>query len=357
MERMDETMGRKLVLGTLLVGLIGILVAGGVIRTLDKTENVAEARGLGADHNDAYAEDGERQGQGWGRGPQQDEGGVERQYVNHESVTTEQVSYEGIVVQTQETGDDLFIKTEDGQEIKVGTGPGNMEAQGFTLQEGERVTVRGYWEDEELKATVVTRLRDGESISLRDAAGRPAWAGSGKRATERQATEAGTASVLGAGAEVPAAEEQVQAAEEQVQAAGEPALGAVEQGQEQGRGRGNNGQGQGGFGNQTSGQAGVGQAQVNEWVTLKGIVVQVDANALVVEDDSGGLVTVENRPWWFAQEQGFVAGVRDEVTLTGFYENGEFEVGQLGNLTSGMAVEIREASGRPGWAGRGRGGG
>ena len=330
---MDGTMGRKLVLGTLLIGLIGILVAGAVIRTLDKTENVAEARGLGAGRSDAYAEDGERQGQGWGRGAQQDEGGVERQYLNHESVTTEQVSYEGIVVQTQETGDDLYIKTEDGQEIKVGTGPGYMEAQGFTLQEGERVTVRGYWEDEELKATVVTRLRDGGSISLRDAAGHPAWAGSGKRATERQATEAGAAQAPGTGA--PAL------------GAGGQALDGGEQGQGQGRG-------QGGFGNQAPSQAGVGQAQVSEWVTLQGTVVQVDANALVVDADSGSLVTVENRPWWFAQQQGFAASVDDEVTLTGFYENDEFEVGELDNATNGVVVEIREESGRPKWAGRGR---
>ena len=80
----------------------------------------------------------------------------------------------------------------------------------------------------------------------------------------------------------------------------------------------------------------------------------MDANALVVEADSGSLVTVENRPWWFAQEQGFAAGVRDEVTLTGFYENGEFEVGELDNATNGVVVEIREESGRPKWAGRGR---
>ena len=190
---------------------------------------------------------------------------------------------------------------------------------------------------------MVTRLRDGGSISLRDAAGHPAWAGSGKRATERQATEAGAALVLGTGAEV--------------LGTGELALAAGEQGQGQGRGRGNDGQGQGGFGNQTSGQAGVGQAQVSEWVMLQGTVVQVDANALVVEAASGSLVTVENRPWWFAQELGFAAQAQDTVTLIGFYENGEFEVGRLENVTSGVAVEIREESGRPGWAGRGRRGG
>ncbi|MGD9375857.1 MAG: hypothetical protein PVJ23_08750, partial [Anaerolineae bacterium] len=40
-------MAKKVLLGTLLVGLIGILVAGAIIRTVDKTDNVAEARGEG----------------------------------------------------------------------------------------------------------------------------------------------------------------------------------------------------------------------------------------------------------------------------------------------------------------------
>ena len=40
-------MAKKVVLGILLVGLIGILVAGGIVRSLDKTEQVAEARGNG----------------------------------------------------------------------------------------------------------------------------------------------------------------------------------------------------------------------------------------------------------------------------------------------------------------------
>ena len=40
-------MFKRIVLGTLLVGLIGVLVAGAIIRTVDKTENVAEARGQG----------------------------------------------------------------------------------------------------------------------------------------------------------------------------------------------------------------------------------------------------------------------------------------------------------------------
>ena len=58
-------MVKKIVLGTLFVGLIAALVAGGVIRTLDKTSQVAEAQGLGGyghghgvhDAEDAHADD------------------------------------------------------------------------------------------------------------------------------------------------------------------------------------------------------------------------------------------------------------------------------------------------------------
>ena len=58
-------MVKKIVLGTLFVGLIAALVAGGVIRTLDKTSQVAEAQGLGGyghgrgahDAEDAHTDD------------------------------------------------------------------------------------------------------------------------------------------------------------------------------------------------------------------------------------------------------------------------------------------------------------
>ena len=48
-------MFKRIVLGTLLIGLIGVLVAGAIIRTVDKTENVAEARGLGQGRGESEA--------------------------------------------------------------------------------------------------------------------------------------------------------------------------------------------------------------------------------------------------------------------------------------------------------------
>lgn len=102
---------------------------------------------------------------------------------------------------------------------------------------------------------------------------------------------------------------------------------------------------------------GIGLAQVDEWLTFEGTVSSAGEDALVVETTAGEQITIENRPWWFAQEQGFTAAVGDMVTLTGFYEDGTVEVGQISDTTTGQGVELRDETGRPMWAGRGRRGG
>jgi len=103
-------------------------------------------------------------------------------------------------------------------------------------------------------------------------------------------------------------------------------------------------------------QTGTGQAEVDEWLTLEGTVTGADADLLAVET-ADGEVMVENRGWWYAQEQGFIAQAGDEVVLTGFYENEDFEVGRIENMTTGQTVTLRDETGRPMWAGRGRRGG
>lgn len=92
----------------------------------------------------------------------------------------------------------------------------------------------------------------------------------------------------------------------------------------------------------------------HHWLQFEGAVSSVDADALTVNLDSGELILVEGRAWSFTQEMGFTAEAGDRVALDGFFEDGDFEVGELTNLTSGQKVLLREASGRPLWAGRGR---
>jgi hypothetical protein len=351
---MERIMLKKIVLVTLLVGLIGVLVAGGIIRTLDKTGNVAEALGQGfgrgrGERNENLAptpgqglgEVNQAEGQGSygrGRGAGQGNGNAqgsqneERQYRNNEALPQDWSVVEGTVLQTPEAGGDLVLETDSGEQVKVGTGPGYMAAQGFALQVGERVQIQGYWEDDELKAAQVTRLQDGQSITLRDDSGRPVWAGSGKRAAELQASG--------------------------------PGAGQGQAGGDQG-GRGQGSSGVAGYEAAPGDGTGAGQAEVDAWVTLHGTVSTVDSSAMVVQTSGGQEIVVENRAWWFAQEQGFSAQVSDRVTLVGFYEDKDlstgsgqsFEVGRIENASGAQTVVIREESGRPLWAGRGRRGG
>ncbi|MFC2015637.1 DUF5666 domain-containing protein [Chloroflexota bacterium] len=325
-------MMRKIVLSTLLVGLIGVLVAGAIIRTVDKTENVAEAQGLGGGRhgNAAGAVADGLQGEarvGYGQARLQSGNVAERQYPNYDGAPEDWMEYEGTVLQAPVDGADLVIQTADGEELTVGTGPGYLAAQGFILEAGDQVQVRGYWEDGELKASQLTRARDQKTIVLRDELGRPAWAGNGRRALERSAQ---TSSDNGSGG----------------------------QGKGYGRQSSEDSQPSGAAGPTApiSGQTGQGQASVDEWLTVDGAVQSVDTSTLIVRS-LGGEVTVQNRAWWFAQDQGFTAQVGDQVTLRGFYEGDDFEVGSIVNHTSGETALIREENGRPLWAGGGRRGG
>jgi hypothetical protein len=313
---------KKVAIAALFVGLIGLLVTGAVIRTVDKTGKVVEAQGLGEGRGNGYGagfaeQDGDCDGEGAGSergggegggrgGYGQGTGGAARQTPNYEAEAEDWLEVEGTVVQSPVDGAELVIVTDGGEEITVGTGPGYMEAQGFVLQAGERVQVQGYLDDGELRAARIMRLRDGQTVTLRDQTGRPAWAGGGKRALEQQAAA---------------------------------------------------GRGQGGLGGQLANEApGTGQAEVAEWLSVEGTVVDASSSALIVHTADSREIMVEGRPWRFALEQGFSAEIGDQVTLTGFYEGDEFEVGQISKIDGDrtIAVSVREESGRPLWAGRGR---
>jgi hypothetical protein len=340
---------KKIILGTVFVGLIAFLVAGAINRTQDKTEDSVEAAGLGrgqqrTDNNvEAHQPGADYQltgGQG-NRGGGQSTAEYERQYPNYQEPIDEWLTISGTVTQVPAEGVDLVMETADG-ELVVGTGPSAMVEQGFDVQIGDELEVMGYWEDDELKAAEITLLATDQTIVLRDEWGRPVWSGSVRTGRGAQA--------------------------ELIQTGGRGSASADAVGQTAGRGgSGRNGtegeitqgSGQAGSGrNGTEGEItqGSGQAEVNEWIMLQGVVTSIDESALIMQLNSGELVTVENRPWWFAQEQGFSAEVGDEIELAGFYEGENFETGQFTNLTSSLVIDIRQESGRPLWAGGGRNG-
>jgi hypothetical protein len=99
------------------------------------------------------------------------------------------------------------------------------------------------------------------------------------------------------------------------------------------------------------------QTQAQTMTTVVGVAASVNENTLTVQLADGSQIIVENRPWWFAQEQKFTAKVGDQIKLTGFSYNGTFETAKIENVTSGKIVQLRDEYGRPGWSGRNQRGG
>jgi hypothetical protein len=98
------------------------------------------------------------------------------------------------------------------------------------------------------------------------------------------------------------------------------------------------------------------QANVSEWLTFGGEVVSVDMTSLTLQTDDGQVLSVQLGPEWFWSGQGVSLVPGEHVTVLGFEENGQFQVGQIIPESSGTALQLRDSDGRPLWAGRGRGG-
>ena len=88
----------------------------------------------------------------------------------------------------------------------------------------------------------------------------------------------------------------------------------------------------------------------HEWATLTGTVSSVLPRGMTVAAPDGGLIEVTRKPWRFAQEQGFAPSVGDQITLDGFYEDGNFEVAVITDLTNGQTVRLRDEAGHPLWS-------
>jgi len=122
---------------------------------------------------------------------------------------------------------------------------------------------------------------------------------------------------------------------------------AVTDGGQGGRGRG------GGQGTTEATPAPQADVTAAEWLTVQGKVVSLADDRIEIKTAAGEVIPLEGRPLSFAQEQGFSLKVGDAVELAGFDEDGEFKIGQV-TVLGGASITLRDASGRPGWAGRGR---
>ena len=96
---------------------------------------------------------------------------------------------------------------------------------------------------------------------------------------------------------------------------------------------------------------GVGQANVEEWLINEGTVISVAPDLWVIELSDGTVLELEGRVLGFLTDQGFSVSESNELTLTGFYHEDSFEIGQIENKSTGETIRIRDQNGRPLWAG------
>ncbi len=133
--------------------------------------------------------------------------------------------------------------------------------------------------------------------------------------------------------------------------------GTQTQGQGQGYrgGQGNTTNGQGGQGTTTNPNPGTPQANVTAYETLTGVVQNFDGVGISLTTTDGAAVWVQFGQSRYVSAQGVTFNVGDNVTVTGFYENGQFQASTVVNTTTGQTLTLRDASGRPLWAGGGNG--
>jgi len=169
---------KKIVLSVLFVGLIGVLVAGAVIRTVDRTDRVAEASNEEHGRNvvesdDPTADDGN--GNGY-RGGASDGSGIPSGGAG-QAMVGDWVTVAGTVTAVEL--DALTIETAEGETMLAQLGPEHFWAeQGIVIKAGDQVEITGFYEDDgAFAAGQVTLLATGETLVLREADGRPLWAG------------------------------------------------------------------------------------------------------------------------------------------------------------------------------------
>jgi hypothetical protein len=95
-----------------------------------------------------------------------------------------------------------------------------------------------------------------------------------------------------------------------------------------------------------------------DWMTFEGVVTAFemgDGAEMTVQTADGQDVAVGGGPSFYWTENGYSLDTGARVTVTGYYEDGEFKAAEIQNLDTKDTIFLRDDSGRPLWAGRGRG--
>lgn len=110
-----------------------------------------------------------------------------------------------------------------------------------------------------------------------------------------------------------------------------------------------NAQGQNGNGDHT----GEPQIVVDEWITLEGTLMSFQGGNMTMSTATGEIVSFRTGQPRFFSGQGITFQVGDEIVVVGFYKEGQFQAGDITQVSTGARVMLLDPNGRPLWAGQG----
>lgn len=95
------------------------------------------------------------------------------------------------------------------------------------------------------------------------------------------------------------------------------------------------------------------QASVEEWVTIYGTMTAFQGGNMTIETSEGELIAFKTGQPRFFSEQNVYLQIGEEISVLGYYQDGQFMAGEITQVSTGARLMLRDPNGRPLWAGPG----
>ncbi len=196
---------------------------------------------------------------------------------------------EGVITTLDDFG--FTLSTTSGEYFVELGPPTYWQTQGITLNQGDPVSVQGFYNGQQVHAQ--TMNANGAELVIRTESGQPMWAGGADNG-----------------------------------------------------GNGNNGE------NQMAGAQM--QVSPEDWVTLRGVISSVTNGNVTLNVDDGTVLNLQMGQPQFWQSQGVALNAGDQVEVLGFWSGSQFMAGDVRKVATGETIMLRDPNGRQMWAGPGR---
>jgi hypothetical protein len=186
-------------------------------------------------------------------------------------------------------GIDVIFET--GETAYIELGPEDyLRSQSFELRETDIVTIEGYASEDIYHASKLISAA-GDTIVLRNDDGQPMWSGS---TTQQQ-----------------------------------------------------------GMGKHNSPSSFTDQVLPEDWISYSGTLTAIKNSRMTIELDDGTSLSFKTGQPRFFRNQGVDFSIGEQIEVVGFYREGNFNAGDVTQLSTGITVMLLDPNGRPLWAGPG----